>query len=193
MENLAVIRDVSLTLRKLLFGKRISEISSENDIIFDSPALIDDRPEGNKASVFLYQVVINQHLRNIEGTPVGTDRMQRPPLAVDLLYLFTPYAKDSITELLMIEWIMRILHENAVLRGNMMQGKLVENGNDEIRIVPHVLTFEESNKLWERFPNKPFRLSVSYMLTPVRIPSATYDITRVVERDIDLYLIGGER
>jgi hypothetical protein len=84
---------------------------------------------------------------------------------------------------------MQVLYDNSVLRGDLLKGGLKGAGNEEIRVVPNNLTFEEINKLWERFPNKPFKLSASYILSPVRIPSGKpiEIIKRVMEKDIDVY------
>jgi hypothetical protein len=39
------------------------------------------------------------------------------------------------------------------------------------------------NRLWGIFPNKPYRLSVAYLVAPVKVPSArTVAIKRVLEK-----------
>jgi len=187
-----ILKDVNDTL-KALFKKNIYELSDENSILFDSPADILSTAIP-KLSVFLYHIVENSSLRNVESIPMGLNQMQFPPLTIDLLYLLTPYAQNRETELIILERLMLILYDNAVLKGEILQGSLKENGNNEIRIISNNLTFEELSKLWERFPDKPFKLSVPYILTPVRIPSGRKkDISRVIEKDIDLYLIGDKK
>ena len=182
---MAIIRDIGLTLRKLLTS--ISELD-ESLIVFNSPSDIQST-DGRRLSVFLYQIVENNYLRNIGSEPVGLDRMQNPPLVLDLYYIFTPYDADREIELIILEKLMQVFHDNPVPKGdNMLEGSLKGSGA-EIRVVPDNLTFEEINKLWERFPNRPYKLSASYILTPVRIPSAKEPIkvTRIIEKDIDLY------
>lgn len=162
----------------------------DNSIFFNSPADIDTtKIPKHSLSIFLYQIVENNYLRNIEPETLK-DRMIQPPLVLDLYYIFTPYAKDDPeTELRILEKIMQTFHDNSVLKGEILEKGLEESGNDEIRVVPNNLTFDEINKLWERFPNKPFKLSASYILTPVKIPSEKepVGIKRVIERDIKLY------
>ena len=192
MGSFTLLRDVGETLKKLL-KKNINEISDENSIIFDSPADIESAATA-KLSVFLYQIMENTHLRNAEPIPIGTTQMRYAPLTVDLFYLFTPYAQNRETETIILERLMQIFHDNSVLKGQMLQGNLKASGNDEIRVVSNGLTLEELNKLWGMFPNKSYKLSVSYMLTPIMIPSEkAYDIKRVVEKDIDLYMIGDKK
>lgn len=185
MAGFTVLRDVGETLKKLL-KDNISELSDESSILFDSPA--DIEPTTTKLSIFLYQIVENSHLRNSGPVPINTDKMQYPPLTLDLLYLFTPYAQNRETEFIILERLMQIFHDKSVLRQEMLQGNLMTSGNDEIRVIPNSLTLEELNKLWGTFPNKAFKLSASYMLTPVRIPSERkIDIKRVEKKDIDMY------
>ena len=187
---MSVIKAIGESLQMLLKGN-ISELSADNAIIFDSPADIDSGTTP-KLSIFLYQIKENSFLRNTESGPVGTDQMRYPPLIIDLHYLFTPYASNRETEFIIFEKVMQILFDYPVLRGNMLNESLNGNGNEEIRIVPNNISFEEINKLWERFPNKAFKLSTSYILTPVRIPSGKPIVTikRVLEKDIEIHRLG---
>jgi len=183
MGSFTVLRDVCNTLKKLL-KDNIPQLSDENSIVFDSPADIESA-NTNRLSVFLYQISENSHLRNTEPIPKGTNQMYYPPLTVDLFYLFIPYAQSRETEFIILERLMQIFHDNSVLKEQMLQGNLKANGNDEIRVVPNSLTLEELNKLWGTFPNKAYKLSVSYMLTPVRIPAEKeIDFTRITEKII---------
>ncbi len=185
---MTVLRDVGITLRELLQSK-IPELKvNQNSVVFESPA--DIVPTGSTImSVFLYQIVENGFLRNIEPEPIDITQMKYPPLTLDLYYMFTPYAKDRETELLVIEELMQFFNDTSVLKENVLRGNLVASGNNEIRIIPNNITFEEINKLWERFPNKSYKLSASYILSPVRIPSAKdpAKITRVVKKEINVY------
>lgn len=184
---MTILRDVGESVKELL-RQKISELSDENTILFDSPADIEDTTIP-KLSMFLYQIVENGHLRNVEPKSTGIDQTRYPPLALDLYYIFTPFANNRETEVIILERIMQIFYDNAVIKGEMLALSLKESGNDEIRIIPNNLSFEELNKLWERFPNKNFKLSVSYILTPVKIPSEKPDtiIKRVIEKDIKVY------
>lgn len=179
-----VFRDIGKTLKKLL--KDIPGLSGMSSIEFKSPADMESEPASLQMSIFLYQAIANTHLRNVPPMPVNLDKMQYPPLTVDLHYIVTPYAQDKEAELLAMEGIMQIFHDNAVLKGDLLQGNLEDTGNTEIRIVPNPLSLDDLNKLWSTFPNKPFKPSASYILTPVRIPSAKplEVIKRVVETEV---------
>ncbi len=184
---MTILRDVGDSLKALL-QPNISGLQTDS-IIFDSPAAIDATGLTSvKLSVYLYQVVHNNFLRNMEPQPVGLDKLQYPPLALDLHYLFTPYAGDRETELIVMEQLLQTLHDHSIMRGTDLKGNLTAGGNNEIRLVPNALSLEEMNKLWGMFPNKPFKLTAAYVATPVRIPSGKPDmaIKRVLQKNISL-------
>lgn len=192
MASNTILRDVGETIKKLFINK-IPELGEENSILFDSPADL-VATTATQLSVFLYKIVENGYLRNEEAKPVGEidihQNFQYPPLTIDLVYLLTPYAKTRETEFLIIERILQVFHDNPVLRGEILQGNLAAGGNDEIRVVRNSLTLDELNKLWSTFPNKPLKLSLSYLLTAIRIPSERITTaTRVLEKDINLYSV----
>jgi hypothetical protein len=190
-----VLRDVDDTLRYLIkthLQGDFPEFTYDNAITFDSPADIDASTLTTaRVSIFLYQIVENSFLKNNDRELLGLDRMRYPPLFLDLYYLFTPYASDRDKEHAILEGIMTAFHDYPVLKKPELKGNLVNSGNTEIRTVSHSFSFEEINKLWERFPNKSFKLSMAYMLTPVKVPSAKEPepVTRVVEKDIQVYRI----
>lgn len=188
-----ILHDVDDTLRFLVktqLQDEFPEFKFDNAITFDSPADIDaSKLTTAKVSIFLYQIVENSYLKNNEREFSDLQKLNYPPLFLDLYYLFTPYASERDKEHTILERIMTAFHDHTVLKEPVLQGNLQSSGNTEIRTVSHSFSFEEINKLWERFPNKPFKLSVAYMLTPVRILSAKEPetITRVVEKDIKVF------
>ncbi|MCL6590426.1 MAG: DUF4255 domain-containing protein [Firmicutes bacterium] len=196
MPLLNVLRDLDETL-KLLIKEHLKadfpEFAYDDSITFESPADIDAASLTTaKVSIFLYQIVENSYLKNDDRVLYDNNHLQHRPLILDVYYLFTPYARNKETEHTILERIMTTFHDYQVLKGAVLQGGLINSGNQEIRTVSHSFSFEEINKLWERFPNKPFKLSVAYMLTPIRVPSAKEPeaVTRVTEKIIDFYSMG---
>lgn len=190
---MAILRDVGETLKNLIDSRKIPNLERDG-IIFDSPADITAANDA-KLSIYLYRIVENSNFRNVEPEPIGLDEMKPPPLTLDLYYLFTPFCKDMATELIVLEGLMQVLYDYSVLKEEMLEDSLKESGNNEIRIVPNNFTFEETSKLWQGFPNKDFKLSVSYILSPVRIPSGKpiATVTRVIERDIGMHRLEVEK
>jgi hypothetical protein len=61
---------------------------------------------------------------------------------------------------------------------------LKRTGNDLIQIVPELDTSEQLRNIWTLFPNKTYRLTKLYTLSPVRIPSTlALDTEMVTQAD----------
>lgn len=180
MANLTILLEIGDILKNLLKDK--STVLSENEINFKSPGEIGTGLQ-KQLSIFLYKIVENSYLRNTEPKPVGTTKMQYPPLILDLYYILIPYTNNNnkATELIILAEVIQTLYDNQILN--------IDTENDKIKVVPNSLTLDDLNKLWGIFPEKSYKLSASYILTPVRIPSARdpKDITRVIEKDIKYY------
>ena len=184
MADIHVIRDLRLTLKTLLFPL-IPELGTENDIIFDSPGDIDDSDTTTKLTAFLYHIVENSFMRNTPPTFKNYTEKKVNPLTLDLHIMFVAYANNRETEIIVMERLMRTLYDNSLLKGEILEENLITSGNDEIKIVPQTLSLDDLNKLWSTFPNKPFKLSKSYIFTPVKIPSERIEeVPRVREKII---------
>ena len=70
-------------------------------------------------------------------------------------------------------------------RGPALQGALA--GTDsQFEVTLHSVPLEEILRLWNTFSNRPFKLSVSYLVSGVRIDSVREPVTvePVLQRDI---------
>lgn len=152
---------------------------AEGELVLKSPA---EANQAAKVSLFLYHVQNNPYLRNQEPEAIREDAMRPPPLTLDLFYLVTPLAPEPETALGHLEAVMLALHDNPVLRAPTLTQDVVEAGNEAVRIVPHPLSLEDTNRLWAIFPGKPYRLSVAYLVSPVEVQSKKeIQVKRVVE------------
>lgn len=173
-----ILRDVNATIGDLLKDIEINDHGDTLNVIFDSPGDMDEATHQSQKpflSVFLYQTTINTQLRNEPARPVGTSQLKYPPLILDLYYLFTAHADGSDareTELMIMEEVMRTFHDYAVFKKEDLADGLAGTDNENIKIVPNVLSMDDLNKIWATFPNKPFKLSLAYLFSPVRVPSA---------------------
>ncbi len=142
-----------------------------------------DAASSAKVSMFLFQVAVNAAMRNAAPEEVGLDALRPPPLPLDLIYLLTPLSQDADTALGHLESVMRVFHDHPVMKAPLLPAILVDAGNEVLRITPHALTLEDTNRLWAMFPNKGYSLSVSYLVSPLYVPSArTLPVTRVAEK-----------
>jgi hypothetical protein len=130
---------------------------------------------GTSISLFLYQISENAHYRN-----------QEPSAVIDLYYLITPYS-DAIgigetpnqIEQQMLSNILRIFH-NRRLRAPLLSKELVETGNKEINIYLNNLSMEETNRIWSMFRDTSYKLCLSYLVTPIRIPVVHEDFGKKI-------------
>lgn len=187
-DELTIIRDIGNTLKEFL-GENIPAL--KDNVSFNSPA---DMPgpgnDNGLVSLFLYQVTENIYMRNRNGEAPDPARLVYPPVLLDLYYLLTPYAKEREAEFDILEKIIRTFYDNPVLRGSILKGMLIDNGNKELRIVPNFLSLQDLNHLWSTFASKPFKTSVAYIVTPVSIPSKReLEVHRVVRKEDRYYQI----
>jgi hypothetical protein len=178
-----VIRDVSNSMKALLKA-HVPELNDDSYISFGSPSDIDSSTM--RLSMCLYYMSHSPSMRNSEREEIGgTDEFRYPPAYLDLYYLLTPYAKDRETEQLILGRIFQLFHEHPVLAGSDLAGNLAACGNDKIRISYNNLTIQDIKQLWEVFPGKPAKVSLSYLVSPVRLPAErTITIPKVMAREL---------
>jgi len=173
-----IIGDVTQTLKDLLTGL---------DITLDSPATLPTGGEADfkKLKLFLYQVLENPHAKNQPWlTPTATTQ-EYPPLAINLYYLLTPYAKDTISAHQVLSHAMIILHDNSIVGGAQLAGAL-PTAVDQLAVLLCPTTIEELTRIWNALQS-PYRLSVCYEVRIALLRSAiTQRISRVSQK-IDVF------
>lgn len=165
----SAIADVSETLLKIL-RDRLSGLVAPDHVVLASPADIelDNSPW---LGWFLYQIAENPHLKNEDPTRADPARLEFAPTVVDLNYLAVPYAQSRDDELKIAGRVIQALAAQPVLRGAVLQGSLA-GSDEELRIAARSPTMDDLSRLWTTFPNKPYKLSLGYQVTPVKIASA---------------------
>ena len=193
MSDYTAISDVGTTLIKLLWDniKNDSQVSpiieSENDITLSSPEESD-----KKLSLFLYQVTEEAYLKNQEMQIINSTKLKYPPLSLSLFYLVTPHTSNSENDHRILGKVMQIFHDNSILRGSVLHENLV---GEELKLILNPLSMEELNKICTVIlKNKPYKLSVCYEVTPVRIESMRErEVARVTKRELEKYTIRVEK
>jgi len=188
MSDFKVIGGIGETLKNLLEDDIHWKDITKPEITLNSPKEIKYSGENiNIISIFLYQIVENNYLKNEELQKIDTTILHYPPMTVDLLYLITPYSSVPTQEHYMLGKVMQILFDNAVLTGSVLQ-KSLKGTDDEIRLIFNPLTIDDLNKIWNAFQETCYRLSISYLVTPVRIDSIhEISIQRVVSKEMGSY------
>lgn len=134
--------------------------------------------DGTTASLFLYRVIMNEHLRNAGR---GIDPARRSiPLSVDLHYLLTVWTDNALEEHTILAWAMLQLHQHPVLDASSLSPEAGWSSGDVIQLIPAELSTEDVMRIWDAL-DPPYRLSVSYIARVVRIdPDSTPDSRPVV-------------
>jgi hypothetical protein len=186
LEASSLIFSVSNTLRNML-----SEFLKirEEDIVLDSPGELEPIPDDGLC-LFLYKLSENPSLKNqdlVQEGHVNPVKLRNPPLALDLFYLIIPFGKSESRQII-LEKVMQLFHDYPILDKTLLSDDLVNSGNHELKILLDEITIDDLNKIWSLFPNRPYRLSISYMITPLMIPSSIERaISRVVTKENEYY------
>lgn len=188
MSNFKVIGDIGETFKDLLNDDTHWKDITKPDITLKSPKEIKDQGENiNIISIYLYSVMENIHFKNKELQKIDYSTLHYPPMAVDLFYLITPYGSDPTQEKYMLGKIMQILYDNSVLNGSVLHGSL-KGTDEEIKLIFNPLSLDDLNKIWSTFQETGYRLSISYIATPVMIDSIReMSVQRVVSAETGQY------
>jgi len=186
-----VIKDVGETLISLLKAHRDTTGLKPDEIVLSSPA---DVSPGDpiRLSLFLYQIIENPYMKNIGEEAVDETRFRHTPLYLDLVYMMTAYSGDTsdttekMNDARILGWAMQVFHDHSVITGPDLTGYL-PHAVDAIRITMNPMTLDEMTKIWTTFPQKPFRPSVCYLVSPVKIESTREEEypTRVTTKEMD--------
>jgi hypothetical protein len=182
MSSSAVIADVTDTLQNVLKTQQQPIVSFT--ISLKSPA--DETADtGGKVNLFLLRVLENPFAKNQDWQPVGLDGLEYPPLALNLLYLVTPFAQGRLDEHRVLGEAMRVLYDHSIIKAPLLKG-LLENTAEQLNVDLCPFNLEELTKIWNAF-NKPYRLSVAYEVRMVLIDSTNLRPIGRVSEKIDTY------
>jgi hypothetical protein len=163
-----------------LKGAIIETIIDPAEVTLSSP---ENKP--GKLSLFLYQINENAYLRNQEEL-IDYSKIKFPPVSLSLFYLITVNTDDDHHNHIIMGRVLQIIHDNAILGGSNLPVGL---DGDELRLILNPLSIDDLNKLWSIVSgSKPYKLSISVEVTPVRIDSTRDQaVKRVKERDLTFY------
>lgn len=189
-----VIHDVGLTLIELLrseLGGPGNLVPNPDHIALMSP--VDAEAERIRLTLFLYSVTPTAELRNAELPPAHPGPSRRNPLPLDLYYLMTSFAPDTIQDPTdrtleahrLLGTAMQVMYDHGTLSGSLLRGDLALD--ERLRLTLQPITVEDLTRIWSVFPDNAYRASVSYLVTPARIESDRFiDGQRVVQTRTDV-------
>lgn len=180
MSNSLAIAAVTAALRNILDGA-LEEVSGTG--VSTKPpdkALPENHPE-HLLNLFLYHSAVSAAWRNRElPGSVRPGETGHPPLALNLFYLLTAYAKDGdeLTAHRLLGRGMGALHDHPVLGSAELEavavgdldGSDVHEQIERVRITPEPLSLDDMYKLWSSFQTQ-YRPSSAYQVSVVLIDS----------------------
>ncbi|WP_437901137.1 DUF4255 domain-containing protein [Sorangium sp. So ce124] len=173
----------------LYHGRRPGDLEDVDrvEVKYHSPSDEPDSGQGRSPLilVYMYRVADNPYLINEPPSIVrtGTGFVRRAaPLAVDLSYMMVPYAQNAENELLLVSKLKRLFSDCPVLEDKSPNGVLFVTGNERLPVLSDAPSMEQIHQIWAGFPNKPYRLSLFYTVTPVRIPRAVTEEGALVRK-----------
>jgi hypothetical protein len=178
MADYGVISDVSTSLVTLL----------DQDLRrppLNARALLDDlsgaAPGGLTQTITLYEILEDAPSRNRPRPqrPAGTAVVStKPPMALRLHYLLTPWGGDALTEQQILGRAMQALYDDAILAGTELLGGL-RGSADTLKITLIPLSLEDRSRVWYAI-QKPYRLSVNYEVRVVNLDATVEQRDEVV-------------
>lgn len=135
--------------------------------VISSGELAEDTDDFNTSvSLYLYRIIINEHIRNTPATRTGSG--EQVPLSVDLHFMLSVWADSAAAEHSICAWVMSQLHQHPI----MDVSSLTEEGGwlkeDVVHIIPAELSNEDLMRIWDAIAPY-YRLSVSYIARVIRI------------------------
>lgn len=192
MADFNVIADVSRTLRDVLTAglstltpapPPVAEIHDLQGTITTNPA---------RLTLFLFEVVEDASAKNrprVRRETPPTVEISKPPMALLLRYLMTPWSGDRFTDHQILGRVLQVLYDGAILAGTVLTGGLA--GTDaalKINLAP--LTLEERTRVFHAV-QRPYHLSVTYDVRVVDLDSETAAVRRPVASRTLVPAMGG--
>jgi hypothetical protein len=165
--NYAVISDVSTSLVTLLDQDLRRQPLNARAVLDDLSGAV---PAGLTLTITLYEILEDGPSRN-RPQPQRPDQTAvvstKPPMALRLHYLLTPWGGDQITEQQILGRAMQALYDDAILAGPALLGGL-RGSTDTLKLTLIPLTLEDRARVWYAI-QKPYRLSVNYEVRVVNL------------------------
>jgi len=123
-----------------------------------------------KLTVFLYDISEDPASRNrppVRSIPPDAPSVRKPPMALLLRYLLTPWGGSQVTQQEMLGRTLQALYEDAILDGGQLTGSLA-GSTDALRFTLTPLTLEQKSWVWYAI-QKPYRLSLNYEVRVVNL------------------------
>ncbi|MET7903260.1 DUF4255 domain-containing protein [Streptomyces sp. NPDC005336] len=181
MGDFGVVADVSTvvveTLTQALRG--LSQVEPPIAELNDLSETVQTPPP--KLTVFLYEIAEDPTSRNrppVRSQPPDAPTSRKPPMALLLRYLVTPWGGDQATQHRMLGRALQTFYDDAILDGARLSGSLAAS-TDSLHLSLTPLTLDQKSWVWYAI-QKPYRLSLNYEVRVVNLDSAVETAVRPV-------------
>ncbi|MEW5868213.1 MAG: DUF4255 domain-containing protein [Chloroflexota bacterium] len=172
MSDYTIIRRVSETLKNLLKEHFKGDPTLQNAVIdLGSPKEVGPATDVPHVSLWLYMVRRDPDRLNDLPRRLSTNQFAPQPLPLNLYYLVTPIAKDSIGEQILLGRVLQVFSDHARIVGTVQGISDLDPGDGELHINLEPLTLEEITRVWSAL-QESYQLSVSYLVQTILVDSA---------------------
>lgn len=205
MSSALAIASVTAVLKNLLDNELIHQSATTGVGDVAVTALPPDRiptgaEERAQLNLYVYRLTPNSSRRRNPTSASQEERLESPPLALDLHYLLTAYGERDFQAEILLGHAIQLLHETPILTREVIHSALasISPGNasgtrlamvpalsastladqlEEIKISPEFLNMEDMSKLWSSLQTRS-RPSVTYQASTVLIEDRRVNGTR---------------
>jgi len=142
---------------------------------------LENRPAGVALTVFLYEIAEDPTSRNrppVRSLPPNPPTSRKPPMALLLRYLITPWGGTQETQHQMIGRALQVFYDDAIWTGDELTGSLAGT-TDALQFTLTPLTLDQKSWIWYAI-QKPYRLSLNYEVRVVNLDSLDVADLRLV-------------
>lgn len=182
MSNYLAVATVTATLQRALQAAVQMDVEGAR-ITTVRPSDIGSGTPESGVNLFLYQVITNPALNNMDATPLrsrGTPTKRQA--ALDLYYMFSFYGSEvELEPQRLLGSVMRTLNDQRVIDQDLiraacrdstlpfLQASTLAEQVQQINIVPLDLNLEDLSKAWSVFFQTPYLLSIAYKVLVVLV------------------------
>ena len=189
MSYFGILNDVTVELRRQVFAAiqetpgfdfNLSGGTVEQITASPPSETLDPGDSGILASFYLYHVDISEHARNQLPLPDRNrpNTFRKPPLPLQLRYLFTPVSDDESTNQMLLGRVLQHFHDYPSFetldkgegRGAEEIGDAFGGGSSQLRVKPDLLSLEQLSQLWNAF-SSPYRVALGFLVEVVAVDS----------------------
>ncbi len=182
MSNYLAVATVTATLQRTLQVAVQTDIEGAR-ITTVRPSDIGNGTPETGVNLFLFQVITNPALHNVDATPFRSRGMPtKRQAALDLYYMFTFYGNETELEpQRLLGSVMRTLNDKRTINQEMIRSAcrdstlpFLRESNlaeqlQQLNIVPLDMNLEDLSKAWSVFFQTPYLLSVGYKVLVVMV------------------------